>query len=427
MLFLLAFITVIVTVSQAVSFRRMLRYVDHELRVKPGAYLPKVSLILPCKGLDPGFSVNVRKLLAQQYIDPATGKPKFEAIFAVGSDEDPAYAALLEECAKNKEVRTEVVVAGKNAHRAHKVNSQLAALDKVCDDAEVLVFVDSDVIARADFLRYLVAQLDNAQIGATTGYRFYIPFKGDWPSLIRSLWNRMTAWEMANPDYAFAWGGAIACRREVFERARVADSWQRSADDDLALTTAIKSLGLRIHFVPQCLVATHGDASFKEIIEWTNRQLILTKVYYPILWKRAILRAVVLTVWLVAVLSAVFCATLWRQNDMVLAMLVGFSLLPVELLFLFKAQGLWSHVLKANLQQHEIADVDAAHAHTFANRDELESLQRAYNQSLWRFSAVLPLAHLVLPWMTLYSIVTNRIQWRGITYELRSPTETVII
>ena len=61
----------------------------------------------------------------------------------------------------------------------------------------------------------------------------------------------MTAWEMANPDYAFAWGGAMACRREVFERAHVADSWQRSADDDLALTTAIKNLGLRIHFVPQ--------------------------------------------------------------------------------------------------------------------------------------------------------------------------------
>jgi len=34
---------------------------------------------------------------------------------------------------------------------------------------------------------------------------------------------------------------------------------------------------------------------------------------------------------------------------------------------------------------------------------------------------------MVLPWVTLYSLLTNRIQWRGITYELKSPTETLII
>jgi len=38
-----------------------------------------------------------------------------------------------------------------------------------------------------------------------------------------------------------------------------------------------------------------------------------------------------------------------------------------------------------------------------------------------------PLAHLILPWMTLYSLLTNRIHWRGVTYDLLSQTETVVL
>ena len=430
MLYLLAIITVAATITQLIAFQRMLRYVRAELKLSPGDYLPKVSLILPCKGLDPDFATNIRKLLLQDYIDPATGKPNFEVIFAVGSTQDPAYAPLLEQCRQMTEVHSQVVVATPNAGRAHKVNNQLAALEKISDTSEVFVFVDSDVIARADFLRYLVAQLKNSEIGATTGYRFYIPFKGDWPSLIRSLWNRVTAWEMANPESAFAWGGAMACTRATFERAKVKESWERSADDDLALTTAIKKLGLRIHFVPQCLVASHGDATFKEIIEWTNRQLILTKIYYPDLWRRAIARAVVLTVWLLAVLASTVSLLLFRDTQALQTTLVGLSLLLVELAFLVKAQGLWSSLLQANIDDSaRNADPDVKDERTlaFANNDEQKLLARAYARSFWRFSAVLPLAHLVLPWMTLYSLLTNRITWRGITYELRSPTETVII
>jgi cellulose synthase/poly-beta-1,6-N-acetylglucosamine synthase-like glycosyltransferase len=428
MVYLLALITVAATVTQLVAFRRMLDYVERELRYRPGAYLPRVSVILPCKGLDADFSNNIRKLLSQEYIDPATGKPNFEVIFAVGSKDDPAYAPLKQQCDLATGIKTKLVIAGVNTSRAHKVNNQLAALEQVSPDSEVLVFVDSDVIARGDFLRYLVAQLDNPAIGATTGYRFYIPFKGDWPSLIRSLWNRMTAWELANPQYAFAWGGAMAARREVFEAAKVALNWQRAADDDLVLCTSIKKLGLRIHFVPQCLVASHGDATLPEIFEWTNRQLILTKVYYPELWRRAMQKAVVLTVWLLSMVFSLVAGALFHDAKLLQATMIGLSLIVVELLFLARAQRLWNRVLNANLSHsHSNADVNDNAHNTFADRNEQNLLQTAYNKSLWRFSAVLPLAHLVLPWMTLYSLITNRVTWRGITYELRSPTETVII
>ncbi len=397
-LVLLGLITACVLVSQVVSFRRLHQYVESELRFAPGAYTPKVAVILPCKGLDKGFRENVEQLLGQEYGSDRCSN--FEIIFAVASKADPAYPVLCELAGSSAQAPIKLVVAGTSPHRAQKINNQLHALKEVSEDTEVLVFVDSDMVARPDFLKYLVAHLSDPCVGATTGYRFYVPRKGDWPSVVRSIWNRMTAWEMANPKLAFAWGGAMAVRRDQFEKARVAESWDRAADDDLSLTTALKMLGLKIRFVPQCLVATRDDATLPEILDWTNRQLILTKVYYPKLWLKAIARATVMAVWLLTMIAAAAGWAVTGDGWFALATAAGALVIPVELWFLFRAQSMWKRVLS--------------------------DCTRELNESFWPFCLAIPLAHLTLPWMTLFSVLTNRIQWRGITYELRSPTETVV-
>jgi ceramide glucosyltransferase len=386
-------ITVLTCAVQAVAFNRLMRYVSQEMDHPRSPYHPFATVILPCKGLDPGFSGNIEKLLSQDY-------PNFEVIFAVASTEDPAYQALVE-LSKSAKIPTKIVVAGINQSRAQKINNQLKALTELSPQSQVLVFVDSDVIARGDFLRRLVEPLQESGVGVTTGYRFYIASISNWPSQLRSLWNRISAWELAHPAYAFAWGGAMATKRSVFEQAKVAEAWDRAADDDLSLTTAVKAIGQSVHFVPQCLVASDGDASISEILEWTNRQLILTKVYYPGLWVRAIARAAVMALWLIAMLSAAVSYSIWADQSMAMALIAGLTIFPLELFFLVKARTLWKRVLTDNHQYIE--------------------------ESFLTSCAAIPLAHLVLPWMTLYSLLTNRIQWRGVTYELVSPTETSII
>ena len=391
-LFLLA-ITVIGCAVQTKAFHRLVTYVEAEMSKPLGSYAPFLSVILPCKGLDPGFNENVQKLLSQQY-------PSFEVIFAVASESDPAYANLVQ-LAKASSRPVKIVVAGINLKRAQKINNQLRALEELSPQSEVIVFVDSDVIARQDFLSHLVAPLANERVGVCTGYRFYIASLTNWPSQLRSLWNRMSAWEMGSQQYAFAWGGAMAIRRDIFKKAAVAESWDQAADDDLSLTTAVKKIGLAVHFVPQCLVATDGDSSIAEIFEWTNRQLILTKVYYPELWSRAVSRAIVMALWLIAMIFAVVSWLRGADQWMGLAILAGLTLIALEVIFLIRARGLWKSVLTDNSQY----------------------IQESFLTSC----AAIPLAHLVLPWITLFSVLTNRIQWRGVTYELRSTTETLII
>ncbi len=395
----LAFITVAVCLSQFVAFNRMYRYVQKEMAVGEPLYRPRLSVILPCKGIDHGFVDNVKKLLDQDY--DIEGQPGFEVLFAVASETDPAFPILKRISEEEHRISTQVVIAGINPVRAQKLNNQLAALKQLSPDSEAIAFVDSDVIARRDFIRYLVGRLDNPSVGVTTGYRFYIPEKGGAASLLRSLWNRMSAWELASPTHAFAWGGAMAIKRDVFERAGVLNHWDRAADDDLSLTTAIKDIGLKVHFVPQCLVAHYGDGDWAEVTEWMNRQLILTKVYYPALWRRAIFRAGIMGFWLVCMFVSIAGYLVTRENIHLQSVLAGLTVFPVEFFFLLQGQSLWERVLSDRSQQ--IAG------------------------AFWKFCMAIPLAHIALPWMTLYSTCTNRIQWRGVTYELRSPTETVVV
>jgi hypothetical protein len=108
-----------------------------------------------------------------------------------------------------------------------------------------------------------------------------------------------------------------------------------------------------------------------------------------------------MALWLIAMLGAAIGYGVWGDQSMAMALVAGLTIFPLELFFLIKARGLWKRVLTDNHQYIE--------------------------ESFLTSCAAIPLAHLVLPWMTLYSVLTNRIQWRGVTYELVSPTETSII
>ncbi len=96
------------------------------------------------------------------------------------------------------------------------------------------------MIARPDFLSQLVAPLTDDTVGVTTGYRFYIASINNWASIVRSLWNRVTAWEMANPKYALP-GRRNGDSQIGFESTGVREAWDKAADDDLSLTTSVKN------------------------------------------------------------------------------------------------------------------------------------------------------------------------------------------
>jgi len=372
---------------------RFKRFLDRSLNEEPAPYCPKVSVILPCKGLDPGFDENIAALLEQDY-------PDFELIFVTVDQEDPAYSALERLLGCQPRIPCRLVTAGRAEHRSQKLNNQLRALDEVRTDSEVLVFVDSDIRPHPRFLRFLVAPLGNPEVGATTGFRWYLPVTNPRWAVLRSVWNGGAVPLLPNQGHNFLWGGAMAATKEVFERAEIHKHWEGALTDDFPMTLAIKAMGLRIEFVPQCLVASHEDSTFGEVVEFTNRQTIISRVYHPRLWWSITVSYVMANLLLLIglALTVAYLASGTR------------ALTPAPFMLLLVAL----EMLNARLLLPQVMRMLPQFA------DELRRLR-------WWYYLMTPAASVLILFNTLWSIFVNQITWRGVRYEVRSPTETVVL
>ena len=79
----------------------------------------------------------------------------------------------------------------------------------------------------------------------------------------------------------------MALKREVFDRIRVLDFWAGSVSDDYGVTRAARTAGMRVEFVPTCLVPSYGDCDWSGLVEFTTRQILITRVCAPGAWRTA--------------------------------------------------------------------------------------------------------------------------------------------
>ncbi len=367
---------------------RFRAYVQKEITRERPSFAPKVSVILPCKGIDPGFDENVRSLLTQDY-------PDFEILFVTATADDPARERLLRLTAGNPHCK--VLVAGIQQGRSQKLNNQLAALKQVRPETEALVFIDSDVRLHSTFLRDLVAPLADREVGATTGFRWYVPQKGGLGSYLQATWNGGGLPMLGHESSAYAWGGAMAALTKTFTRAGVQERWKNSLSDDLSLTEAMRSLGLKIHFVPECLVPSYEDRSVRQTIEWTNRQTIVSRVYSPAMWRLIFAMHACLGI---GVLSGVLClaAAIASFPSLLWPSLVMLSPVLVE-----SVNGL----MILRVVRRLIPPVDIGLRRTGL------------------LIAMIPAAILLVLYNSLHSLGTNKLRWRGTEYTLNAPDSVV--
>lgn len=361
---------------------RFAAYVRRETSRSLPDYQPFVSVIAPTRGVEPGFEENVRPLLNQDY-------PASEVLFVFDDHADGAVEIV-------EQLGGRIVISGPAKNTGQKVHNLIAAVDRIDPRCEVIVFVDTDARPGRKWLRQLVAPLADQRIGASTGYRWFVPERGGLASRLRGVWNASIASALgADTAKNFCWGGSTAVRRETFERLRVTDHWQGTVSDDFTITRVLKQAELPIHFTPNVLVPSVGDCGVRELLEFTTRQIKITRVYAPQLWLPLMLGS--------GLFSIVFF------GGIVLSLASGSRSVMVILAILFllgAAKGLirWQAICLA-LNEHR----------SKLNRDLLAHV------FLW------PVASLLYFYNTVVAGFSRRIKWRGITYELKSPSEAVII
>lgn len=390
----------LLVIQAVISLQGGVRYLSYfrreSGRVRPD-FTPYATLLAPCRGLEQGLQENLRTLFQQDY-------PAYEIIFIIDDGQDPARAVIEElrrEFAASSHVSSRIVIAGRAEGSGQKVHNLRVAVGLAEPKSEVFAFVDSDARPRRTWLRALIAPLGDDALGATTGYRWFVSEKGNFASRLRAVWNASIASALGpQRDKNFCWGGATAIRRKAFEGARVLAEWEGAVSDDFALMRALKRKRLPIHFVPECLTFTFGDCSFRDLVEFTTRQLKITRVYAKHFWQIVLFSNLLFVLIFFGGLALVITrAALGRTFIWPLIFILAIYLLG-SLKAYWRLRAVWLALAPDSSK---------------VRRDTLAHL------AFWPFASALYLYN------ALAALFSRRINWRGITYELKSPQETVII
>ena len=253
------------------------RYARRERKTKRPDYTPKAAIIAPHYGWDDQTEENVKRLLNQDY---AGAYEIFFVTHAKGaSGYDASYPHLLKIAEGQPNVHALLApnIVENTLPRSQKVQNLMTAIEAFPDDIEIIVFVDADATIEKNWLMLLVEPLQDKNVGATVGARFYFPHTLNVASLVEAVWINFQIALQGDHPLAMVWGGSNAIRRESFEKGKVLQRWANATIEDHNLTHAVRDLKRKIHFVPDCIAVTHTEKrTWKQVIEFTNRQIVMT-------------------------------------------------------------------------------------------------------------------------------------------------------
>jgi hypothetical protein len=244
----------------------------------PDPFAPPATLIVPFRGVDPGLEANLRAYFALDY-------PNVHILLVTDSGGDPSLPVLERVRASHPRVDARILVAGRATTRGQKVHNLLHALGHLRPQDRVVAFGDSDIRPDPRWLRSLIAPLSDPGVAVSTGFRWYLPPEGEMASVLRSVWNAGIVGLFGPNGAPFAWGGAMALRRETLDELAVRERWRGALSDDYAVSRAAREHGRGIRFEPRCLSFSHEPCTLGELLEWSRRQLAITRVYHPVLWR----------------------------------------------------------------------------------------------------------------------------------------------
>ena len=371
--------------------------VRRRLASHAGFYAPVAALICPCKGAEPGLEENLAALTRFEY-------PNYEIYFALATSLDPALK-IIERVKAASQRPVHILIAGPPENCSEKVYNLRRTVEALPASFDVIVFTDSDVRLPRAWLAKLVAPLQDPRIGATTAYRWIIPSRGaagagSFASGLASAWNAAVATLLGRPRENFCWGGGTAIRRKTFDDARVLDAWQGAASDDFALTSALEHVGKPIVFCPECLAPTLHPWTAHGLVEFTNRQILIARVYAFRRWLFG------------AAANFSYSLTLMYAGIAILVSMISGD--P------------WINLALVALVIPLLAAVKGA-LRMIAAGELLPDWKAQIDQWSWVWIALAPLVPFLFAWNFICSLTTRKIRWRGIRYELVSASVTRIL
>jgi len=356
------------------------------------------SIMLSIRGCDPGLKKTLIELLNQEY-------DNYEVHLIVDHKSDNAWNLV-------HQIKSEFDVD--NRFRIHemrkplktcglKCSSLLQGLNNLRSDSRYLVLIDADVTPHPKWLGQLIAPLQDKKIGVVTGNQWYEPETSSIGSALRSLWNAgalVPTAILSNP-----WAGTFAMRMEDVRRAKLQKIWRKSIVDDGPIREALQPLGLSIYFSPSLIMVNRDRCTFKYVNRYISRMLTWSRMYETT-FVNTVLHAMV-TFGLLGACLVAFLFSLLNQ-DWSSATVVGSSLM--------------AGLLITSISYFVVRN---AVAHCVGLRGE--KLRRLSIDRVFQLVVLAPIAQLIYCVSCFRAALTQKIQWRQITYELKGKSTVKMV
>jgi ceramide glucosyltransferase len=273
----------------AVLVRRFARQARRS-RPMPRRDLPWITVLKPLHGDEPMLAAALESLCRQDY-------PHYQIVFGVQDPADPARLVAERLAARYRQLDIAVVVDPMQ----HGANRKIGNLINMFPSArhDVLVIADSDLHVRPDYLRRLVAALEQPGIGLVTTLYAGLPASGRLAARLGALQiteiflpGALMARALGRRDCL---GATMMLRRATLERIGGLNSLADHLADDHVLGALARSLGLGIALARTVPVTTVPETAigplFRHELRWgrTIRALVpvsflLSALQYPLAW-----------------------------------------------------------------------------------------------------------------------------------------------
>ena len=351
-------------------------------------YQPKLDIIMPLRGPDPFLRRCLLALTQQNY-------PDYVIHIVVDHKDDPVRQ-LVEDVIK--ETGTTRIRLEELSDFSDSCSLRMSALRQAIrnlpPDREVFVTVDADANPNAEWLNDLMEGMSDPQVGVACGIRWYSPQDKSLANLTRHVWNGGAVLQMIFLNVG--WGGAIAYRREAFDKANVYALWGNALFDDTFATDRILACGYKLQVLPRVTMVNEETTDMKNCFHFIARQVLNVRLYH-FAWK-----------WILAYCSLTVACTIGSIITLVAAVVMQNWTAALII-----GGGLAIYFLGQAVQM-SIAEI-------IVNRSQLRQGKSAIEFSTWRLPLAVPCALTIYPLAVLHACRTRSVTWRGISYTFNGP------
>jgi ceramide glucosyltransferase len=237
-----------------------------------------VTLLKPLHGAEAALDLNLRSFCTQNYA------AEIQMICGVQDPHDPAalFVHNLHARFPDRDIRLAV------GSKPHTGNPKIANIVNMMPLAahDVLILSDSDMHVEPDYVKNIVATLQQPKVGLVTCLYRGRATGGFWSRLAAAAVDQHflpsvmvgLRFGLAKPCF----GSTIALRRQTLERIGGFEAFADTLADDYEMGEAVRLLGFNVAIPPFTLGHTFADASFGELIAHELRWARTIRLVDPI-------------------------------------------------------------------------------------------------------------------------------------------------